>query len=901
MSSPDITSAYKETVAAQRAVATPANSAWVAANAGSGKTKVLTDRVMRLLLAGTDPSKILCITFTKAAAAEMADRLFRRLGEWALMEDDALQDQLAELDGEAARGRDQLSVARQLFARALETPGGLKIQTIHSFCESVLKRFPLEAGVMPGARVIEEHEARQLLQEIVSAAGVRAFSGEAQDKQDFVTLTKEIDEENLRKDLFTLANRSFEILQCLEKHGGLDGFRDHLARRLGADPRVSPDAHKTAFVEKLDMTWLEGAYSAYLASGTNDQKRAAALRLVLDARTAENAFEAACALFMTGAGKPSAKMADAGAEKALPGLAERMTGYQAALVEALDHIRSRELYDTSAACYRLALRISEDYTRQKRARGWLDFDDLIQKTAQLFETAGADWVLYKLDQGIDHVLVDEAQDTSGPQWQVINGPLNEFFAGEAARELARTIFVVGDEKQSIYSFQGADVGLFRTQQEALTAQVTAAEMPFMVRGLTLSFRSVSPVLQFVDEVFADREAAEGVSETTELVHSANRQGHAGLVELWPLIEKEQVPAGRPWDAPVDTVTANDPSRQLAAHIADRIRHWLKTEELLPSRGRPIRPGDVMILCQRRGPVFHELVRELTRQGVPTAGTDRIRLLDHMAVKDMLSALRFALQPADNLSLAEVLKGPLFGFSEEDLFLLAYDRGAATLWQRLCAVADDQEGDEFTEKCRTAAASLRAARSRGLFAGAHAFMTFLLEEGDPSGWRRFYSRLGMAAREPLQELLNEALDFENSQPRTVQGFLSHIERRETELKKEVDGGDDLVRIITVHGSKGLEADIVILADAAYDNFSKVGNFLPLGEAGVTSAGYAPEEGLYVRSTGKAADNQAARAAREYAVAQRAEEYRRLFYVAATRARDRLYICGVLGGGQSQRHF
>ncbi|NHK28278.1 double-strand break repair helicase AddA [Parvularcula flava] len=877
------------TTASQRSAAAPGTSAWVAANAGSGKTKVLTDRVMRLLLAGHQPSKLLCITFTKAAAAEMADRLFKRLGSWALMDDAKLQEELQKLD-DAPRTAQELSEARKLFARALETPGGLKIQTIHSFCESVLKRFPLETGISPGFSVMEEADATALIDTIIDTLAERLWRDGGEERDDFLLLTDRLQEEDIRRHISFLANRGREISEAIRVAGGLDVFFGQLAEYLGVDPEQGREVILTGLMTACEAWhgFIDASVDALDEGGKDDRTSSASLRAMRHCTDAETHFEAAKAFAFTKAGDLRKRLTNKAGQKAVPGVDKTLQDIAEAIQQASETLKGVEIFQSTRALYRLALFVYDAYEADKARRGMLDFDDLIARTAALFHDRAATWVLYKLDQGIDHLLVDEAQDTSGSQWSVIEGPLLEFFAGDGAREDERTVFVVGDEKQSIYSFQGADVGLFQSQQLRLNEIITTAERPFSVQELTVSFRSTAPVLGFVDELFTDALAASGVSELAPMRHQAARIGHAGHVELWPLVQKSDRPEIKPWDVPVDTPGQDDPPQVLARHIARTIKDWLEKDEMLAARGRPVRPSDVMILCQSRGRVFQEIVRALVNEGVPTAGSDRVKLMDHIAAQDMRSATRFALQQTDDLSLAEVLKSPLFGFSEVDLFTVAHGRGRRSLWHVL------QDKDD--EKSRAAVERLKEAIHTGRNRGPYAFYTQLLETGSPSGWKRFYARLGTGARDVLQELLSEALNFENGNPRSLQGFLAHLEALDTDLKKEIGGDEDLVRIMTVHGAKGLEAPIVFLADMGYANYAKISGPVPAGSLTGTAAttGYAPQPGCYYLLPSKEGDNDASAAARDHAIALRAEEYRRLLYVAATRAEDRLYLCGTLGG-------
>ncbi|MCI5044798.1 MAG: double-strand break repair helicase AddA [Aquisalinus sp.] len=884
---------YEQTVATQRIASDPELSAFVAANAGAGKTKVLTDRVMRLLLTGTPPSKILCITFTKAAAAEMAERLFKRLGAWALMDDAELSEQLFELDQKSERQADELSRARRLFARALETPGGLKIQTIHSFCESLLRRFPLEADIVPGFTVMEEAEANRLLQNALDTEVLRIWREAVEPSQQFLALGRRMVDQDIRKYTISLVAQMPEIHKAMRDVGGANQYWSTMATLLGVEKDVSTFELEKRFVDQMDTAWLEAAYSALLAGGKTDNKRAAALRGLLDAEDSDK-FDCAKDFYLTSNKiDPLKAVSSKQAQKHLSGLEEKLKEQQELLLQLADQLRGVEVYQETRFLHGLAESVAERYAAQKNFRGLLDFDDLIRKTAELFTRTTSAWVMYKLDQGLDHVLLDEAQDTSEVQWQVVMQPLKEFFSGEGAREASRTAFVVGDGKQSIYSFQGADVELFTRHQGILHDLVTGAEKRFEFCDLDLSFRSVAPVLDFVDAVFDSEKAAgaaRGVSEEVTLKHFSNRAGAAGLVELWPLFEKQDTEKGNPWDAPVDMPDPDSPETVLAKTISSTIRQWLDNDEILASRGRPVRPGDVMILCKRRGPVFKEIVRALTKDNVPTAGADRLRLQDHIAIMDLMSVVRFVLQPADDLSLAEVLKSPLFSMTDDDLFEVAHKRPRSTsLWQSLLSRAKENPSSKYAE----VVPALKDAISHGERQGPVRLFQFLLESGVPSGWQRFHSRLGTAAREIIEEFLDEAMAYELGNPRTLQGFLKHYEGLQGDLKREAEGGEDLVRVMTVHGSKGLEADIVFIADATYPDSFSVDPWLQLVSPGV--AGHAiPQNGYIAFSTSKKRDNAATTAAREYAEMLEAEEYRRQFYVAMTRARDRLYICGKMPG-------
>ncbi len=887
-------SAYKKTVAAQQLAADPARSAFVMANAGAGKTHLLINRVARLLLAGTDPAKILCITFTKAAAAEMSERLFKVLGAWALSSDDALQAALAELEGPKSRTRDgaALAAARRLFARALETPGGLKIQTIHSFCESVLRRFPLEAGVAPGFTVLEDGAARVLLDDALNDIARRA-NKDATLAAAFGRLTALRNERDLRALFVNAGLHSGAWEENLARFGGPQGVIAATAAELGADPASSETEIKQAFVATLSRAKLKDAQAALAGGGKNAQKLCAApIGEFLSANATDAQWTHLMKLFVKSDGAPRSNYGDKSTKANAPWVEPYLLALEQKFLAANEAAKASALFEDTVAYVTILSALTESFRVAKAARAGLDFDDLIMRAQKLFRDADAAWIMYKLDRGIDHILIDEAQDTSPDQWTVIEAPLREFFSGASAREAGRTFFAVGDIKQSIYSFQGADAGLFKEKELDLGKTISAAAAYENV-PLTLSFRTTEPVLSFVDALFADAEAAEGLGDFPIPRHDARRTGEAGLVEIWPLTPRPDKTNLDPWDAPVDAPPENHPVRTLCDRIASVVDGWLKTETILASQGRPIAPGDIMVLVQSRGRLFDEIIRCLARKGVPVAGADRLKLLEDPAVEDLLSYARTVLTQADDLSLAEVLKSPFFGFDDDALFALAHPRPAGqTLWAALRTRADNNE------VCRRAHDAIARARAIAQREGPAAFFSHLLECGAPAGRNALYARLTASSRDAIDEMMRQTLQFENSSPRSLRAFLHWFEENAGEIKREMERGNDAVRVMTVHAAKGLEANIVFLLDAQRGVTPKtVGTVIDL-----THAPEIPERRsrLSVLAVSKDRDIAVTQKAREEKIRKAYEEYRRLLYVAATRARDRLYVCGVeLGNDKKPR--
>jgi ATP-dependent helicase/nuclease subunit A len=871
----------------------PAASVWVSANAGAGKTHALTTRVTRLLLAGTEPERILCLTYTKAAAAEMSSRLYQRLGTWAMADDEKLKREIAAIEGPLPN-KAKLTRARQLFARAIETPGGLKIQTIHAFCQGLLGRFPLEADVAPNFNVLDERGTAEILAEV---------------RNDVLDLVEEDTETPLGHALQFIVGRVDEM--------GFDKLMQEIARRRAHFWRLikayqTPDRAVAALRGELDVLpdeTVEGARTDFMSAPQFSVKLVKrAIKAMRDGAVTDNKFadilvgvveglsdpdaqhDAYVGVFLTQKGTPRSKIVTKKVAEANEGLADELFEEQARVSAHMDHLKSVHVAEASEAILRVAHEVIIRYAAMKRARAMLDYEDMIAQTRALLSlNAMAPWVLYKLDGGIDHILVDEAQDTSPDQWDVVSALTDEFLSGLGARDMIRTIFAVGDEKQSIYSFQGADPKRFAEMQNHFARRVKAAEQTWDPVRLVRSFRSTPEVLAAVDAVFARDEARGGLTASGEVdEHIAVRADDAGRVELWGLEMPDEADEEEaddvPWDVPLDYIAENDPRSKLAERIASTVAGWIDKGEILPSKGRAIEPGDILVLVRRRNIFVTEMVRLLKKKGVPVAGADRMVVTDEIAVMDLMALGAFTLLPEDDLTLAIVLKSPLVGLSEDDLFALAYDRGSdKTLWQSL---KEKAEADAYY---RGAFDYLDRLLNRADFEPPYEFFAHVLSED--GGRRKLLARLGSDANDPIDEFLNLAMAYERDHAASMQGFLQWVATGGAEIKRDMDKGRNEVRIMTVHGAKGLEADIVFMPDTcATPPASHDPAFLDLGNKAETSF-------LVWPVTTDEQDARTADARLAYRVAQD-EEYRRLLYVAMTRARDRLYICGHRGVREPQ---
>jgi len=872
----------------QIAAADPGQSVFVTANAGSGKTSTLVDRVARLLLGGVQPGEILCVTYTKAAAAEMQARLFDRLGAWAVMDDAELAQSLADLDGGDPAGLHgpDLSRARRLFARALETPGGLKIQTIHAFCEKLLRRFPLEAGVTPGFTVLENEAAVALSHEAREALARLALADpEGPVGQAYSHFAVELDW------------GAFEALLAMIETDRVK-LTDYTARVVagiapaphvltGADLDQTPERLEADFLRWLDRDeWLRMA--GLMSTGsTNDQKCAERMR------TATWSFAGLGEVFLTG-GAARKAMATA---KAPDDAAAYLTNLQLTYLSALEQLRKVKVATDTRHVLTLAEVHANLYDQAKETSGALDFGDLVARTVELLTVrATAAWVLYKLDGGIEHILIDEAQDTVPQQWDILRALTEDFFSGagslrfgQTETAMGRTVFAVGDEKQSIYSFQGARPERLRRESQRYDALVKGAGEAFEGVELTTSFRSTPQVLAFVDAVFDNPErTAALVGEDVGAIpaHLAQRQGQPGSVDLWPLFEDDKPPEPEVWD-PVDQEPGTSGRKLLAAKLAAEIRRQVQTGVAVHDRKkgmlRPAGYGDYLILVRRRDATFEEIIRALKTAGVPVAGADRLKLSSHIVFDDLISLGRFALYPDDELSLAEVLRSPFCDIDEDGLFDLAgADPKRGRLWRELKTRAGERvEWGRAVALLEFAIAN----RDRDPFA----FFAGLLNRVDETGVTgraRILRRLGAEAEEAIDETLNQVLAAEGRGATDLETALAMLEAADVEVKRELEGPRGEVRVMTVHGAKGLEAPVVILPDTTARAKAQGPTLMPVetegGEAWLMCPGSSKE------------DCDASAAARQARQDRTDAETLRLLYVALTRARDRLIIMGRASG-------
>ncbi len=851
---------------AQQQASNPAVSAFVAASAGSGKTKLLTDRLLRLMLTdGVRPERIQCLTFTKAAAAEMSVRLQRLLGAWVTMDDPNLDAALAALDMVPTPALRR--TARALFARVLDLPGGMRIGTIHAFCQSLLRRFPLEAALSPHFQLVDDRDAEDALTEARESMLAKAEDNHLNEALELLAGLSSA--EQFGSSVKTLLADRDRVNAALA-HPDLAGAQ---RRALGITAANADEIIASAVNWQDERRLREAALLVQRLGAPARKKNAEEMLgwLSCDAEDRAQAWDVWCDFFLTKARelrKPGAFVSKGVTDKH-PDLAEIFVAEGERILGVFDSIRALKVAAASAALFRLAAPVLQSYAAHKDQSGLLDYADLIGRTSKLLHDPGAAWVLYKLDGGIDHLLLDEVQDIAPQQWHIAHSLTDEFFAGLGARDQRRTVFAVGDRKQSIFGFQGADVATFEASRRRLATTVRGAGETFVDVPLDVSFRSAEPVLALVDAVFDDPIAAQGVVTPGDaLAHFANRTGHAGTVELWPLAPLPDAAKPDPAIVPDTNQTLTNAPKALADRLAD----WIKTRTdgsvRLESRDRPLMPGDVMVLVRRRNAFAVALVRALKTRGVPVAGMDRMVLTEQPAVQDLIALADALLLPEDDLTFACLLTSPLGGLDDDDLMELCIDR-AGTLAQTLRRRAGERP------HWQRAWSFFAALQARADYATPYAILAEAL--GALGGRARLLARLGPEAAEPIAELLNAALTYSAIHPPSLQGFLHWIRRSGAEVKREAEAAGNLVRVMTVHGAKGLQAPLVIVPDTTA---------LPTDRNTIVWA----ENSVPLWTPNKDLRCAAVERIRAAAIQREVEEYNRLLYVALTRAEDRLIVCG-----------
>ena len=878
--------------ATQARASDPAASAFVSANAGSGKTHVLVQRVIRLLLDGVPPEKILCITFTKAAAANMAERVFSTLGHWVTLDDEALNQAIREA-GIAHPNAKLRRDARKLFACALETPGGLKVQTIHALCTRLLQQFPFEANVPARFAVLDDRDQTEMMERANLSVLLEASRNPDSATGRALTMAMASAADVTFKDVVREACLSRDhFMAWTDAAGSADAAAAQISAALGvsASDRIEDIEREIVDGPNLPRArWQE--FTRVLDTGNKpDQDQAARLREALTL-TGSAQVDAYLGVFLTETDRaPRKSVVTKKFTDNNPAIGRLLESEALRVIPLIDRRRAVTARDRTEALLHIATAAAANYRREKQERGLLDYDDLIDKTLEMLDRVSSGWVHYKLDRGVDHVLIDEAQDTSPRQWDIVAHIISEFTSGAGARDgVMRTVFAVGDEKQSIFSFQGAAPREFDLRRRELKKRFDDAGLKFDPVSFTYSFRSGPAILHAVDHVFREQDIYRSIHsvETGYPIHHSLADAGPSQIDLWELAEADDKQDIEGWRAPFDGIAVTSPEVKLAKRIQAEIKALVESGTMTGSAGnrRPLRYGDMLVLVRRRGNAFDAVIQALKHANVPVAGADRLKLTEHIAIIDLMNLADALLLPQDDLALAIALKSPLFGLTDDDLFKLAWQRRGSL---RYALTAHAMTDSRF----KKALFRLELCERRFVSETPFAFFAWLL--GGDGGRARILKRLGHEANDALDEFLELALNYERKAPASLQGFMAWLRAADTEVKRDMEISRDEVRVMTVHGAKGLESSVVFLVDTTTSPSDtqrlRLIN-LPQGNSGPHA------HGVVVWAGRKAEDPSAVIAARTAMMDDTEDEYRRLLYVAMTRAADRLIVGGCMPGNRN----
>jgi len=814
----------------QQEASDPDYSVWVSASAGTGKTKILTDRVLKLLIKGAEFKKILCLTYTNAAASEMQSRINYKLAKWAETPRDDLKKELELMFGNVPNAQ-EIEYAKSLYLKLLNSQDKINIHTIHSFCKQILKRFPFEANLNPGFQILDDIKSREILRKIRTEIYI---DSEYDDITNFflmnfheMTINEILDEiiqHKLKfKKLFIKNSLNSSLIEDFVLKQNLQNPAELIAKSKELQ-------NHQEILEKINSNIL----SFFLTKEGKKKQRLLSKKLALD--------------------NPSL----------LPELEYLQN--QVFLFDQLNKFEKMISY--SGLLVKLSQIFIKKYEKHKNTNSLLDYDDLIYFTKILLKNSDSRaWVLYKLDGGIDHLLVDEAQDTNIEQWEIIEAIIEEFYSGEAASNKNRTIFVVGDEKQSIFSFQGANLYYFNLFNNNIRSKLRDANKDFKIVNLEWSYRSTEEILDVVYNVFEKIKIS-----APELFISANpkilssRNTHKGIVELWPLIKGCNEPELF-WNIPTNNNLVST-EEQLAIKIASFIKNYIGKKIILQSTGKKATEGDFMILVRKRDKFTLEIINQLKTHSLNVAGIDRMILSDNLSIMDLIATAKFVLSPEDDLNLATLLKSPIIGLNEGELYSIALSRGKNSIWKLICNSYEENRSYDHT----------------------HDILTRLMQLYKVTNVEEFFSRVidclglreiliefnGFDSNDAINEFLYLVSSYSNMIDSSLQNFIYWFENNEIEIKRDVESSNR-IRVMTVHGSKGLQAPVVILCDTTSIPVNK-DRFIWTKDGDILSSMKSTINPKFFNDL------------KEKESISDMQEYLRLLYVAMTRAEDHLVICG-----------
>ncbi|MEG8099109.1 double-strand break repair helicase AddA [Candidatus Liberibacter brunswickensis] len=893
----ETTNLISQTKSKQLLASDPTSSAWVSANAGSGKTHILVQRILRLLLANSHPSTLLCLTHTKAAAAEMSHRVLEIITEWSHLSTEILSAEITKIQGKKSTKKD-ISKARSLLTKILETPGGLKVQTIHAFCESIMQQFPLEANITSNFSIIDDDQSKKLIAEAQkSMLSSIMLDNNIELKKAFykiIEISNETDLETLMSDIISNRNALKQFSCFAKNHGGEEQL---LKKRFGLS---SNESYELIYKDLLILPCSQENYVQeylQLLIETEEYEISDQIRNLKKSsknQCIEEYFNILSYFFLTKKGSPKKNIISKEIAKKAPYLKEKLQESQEKFLEIKDRFNTYKIFKSTLASLTLAKHIHSHYEELKKKNYVLDFEDLIIYTNDLLKKRDVSaWIRYKIDQEINHILIDEVQDTSLIQWEVIRSLTEDFFSGK--NQNTRTLFAVGDEKQSIYSFHGAETHRVSREKKINKKRATDAGQKFSIIELPISFRSTSDILTAVDKVFSIPDNAKGLSEDNKstIMHRSSRIGHVGTVQLWEELISERNSENENWISYFDSTPKESSASILARRIAHTIANMIGSDTIRSNdKKRFIQEKDILVLVRKRKstPFITFLTRFLKNDyKISVAGNDRFILTDHLAIKDLIALGHFILSQEDDLSLVSILKSPLFNFSEEEIFSICTQRGKEeTVYEYIKKMANNG-----ISKFKHIIQYINELINISQFCNPHDFFTLILVA--KKGRQQFISRFGSEVIDVLSEFINFILRNEQKGCFSLQELMSELEHYPPIIKRENSTNHNEVRIMTVHAAKGLESSVVFLVDTGSAYFSH--NYIKKMHI---APSFSDDPGTPMWIPKSNARNNMVSNIIEYIKKSTKEEYNRLLYVGMTRASDKLIICKYSNNNHNNNH-
>ncbi len=877
----------KQTIKLQQEASDPKRSVFVAASAGSGKTKILTDRVLRLLLTGSTPNQILCLTFTKVAAFEMKHRIYKELGNWSIINENDLSNRIFNLTAQKP-SKSLLKKARNLFVSILDDFEGIKINTIHAFCQGLMARFPLESEIKPNFSIIDSQIENKLLLQAKDMLLKEALTNESL-KQKIQSISSNLNEEGFLDIILELINKRSDLESTIEELSGLNNLNNILLLIFNSkdkDKEIiynlinNPDQDSNFNVKSLK----EIANIAKDSDKISDKNYYNSTINYLKNPNEDN-FAEYINGFFTQKKEARKNIITKFVSIKYENASQIIKLESDRLASIIEEINSFYIANLTIDLLEIANKMLQFYSNLKNSNNYLDYSDLISKSVKLLNNKeNSQWIKYKLDGAIEHILVDESQDTNNNQWQIIKAVSDDFFNENKTEEgQKRTIFIVGDNKQSIYSFQGADPGIFSNVFSYYQNKLKLANQEISNISLNNSFRSRRNILKLVDNIFQNEKYKKAISPINMVKHNPIKIQENGKVELWPIInvkkKKEEYKNDFSWKINVRPSNTLNSKELLAKLIAKKIKSWIVTKKIIKSENRVIQPRDIMILIKNRTNNLGNLIIEnLQKEGIAVNGGDKIELFNNILIKDLLTIARFLLLPEDDLNLATLLKSPLLEISEEDLFELCQVKNQKEIYLfqalKLSKKPNIIKALEFLS-------DMENFYQRNTY---EIYLLFLHILENKNKKAKIIAHFGEESKEIIHQFLNLCINFEESDSIGLESFISDIDNSSLRINIDsINNEFNQVKITTIHSAKGLESKIIILADSFHSHIQKYGS-------NKNKILWLNKDNLKIPIYKASKDSQLTNDIKKHNLKIKEEEYLRLLYVAITRAEEEIYITG-----------